>query len=323
MRWVLRIAAGLSLALVAVFLFGPREPLVVNVGFDAARFESGVDAYFDKVEADIPNLRPAARKRVVWAGGKGERTPLSVVYLHGFSASAEEIRPVPDRVAEALGANLIYTRFKGHGRDGDAMAEARVRDWMADTAEALAAGRAVGEEVLVIATSTGASIATAALVQPDMARAVKGGVFVSPNFGVKNAMAPLLTWPLARYWLPLLAGERRSFEPLNAKQAAHWTTEYPSVSVLPMAAIVKHAAGLDHSEVTVPALFYFSDQDGVVEAEHTARVARQWGGVVTRGRPDLRAGDDPLAHVIAGRIMSPGNTDAAVMSMLDWVATLR
>ena len=127
--------------------------------------KAGVDAYFDKVEADIPNLRPAARKRVVWAGGKGERTPLSVVYLHGFSASAEEIRPVPDRVAEALGANLIYTRFKGHGRDGDAMAEARVRDWMADTAEALAAGRAVGEEVLVIATSTGASIATAALVQ--------------------------------------------------------------------------------------------------------------------------------------------------------------
>lgn len=323
MRHALRALGILALGLGALFVFGAREPVVVDVRFDPKRLEQGVAAYFEQAEADVPDLREGARKRVIWAGKAEEVTPLSVVYMHGFSASSEEIRPVPDAVAAALGANLVYTRFKGHGRDGDAMATARVQDWMMDAAEALAAARAVGGKVLVIATSTGASIATAALAQPDLAEEVIGAIFVSPNFGINNAVAPLLTWPAARHWLPLVAGKRRAFEPMNEQQQAHWTTEYPSVAVFPMAAIVKHAANLDHGKITVPALFYFSDKDAVVDASETKRVAERWGAPVTRGHPDLREGDDPLAHVIAGDIMAPGNTDAAIERMLDWVATLR
>ena len=323
MRHALWIFGILAIGLAALFVFGAREPVVVDVRFDPKRFEKGVAAYFERAEADVADLREGSQKRVIWAGQAEETTPLSVVYMHGFSASSEEIRPVPDAVAAALGANLVYTRFKGHGRDGDAMATARVQDWMRDAAEALAAARAVGGKVLVIATSTGASVATAALAQPDLAENVVGAVFVSPNFGINNAVAPLLTWPAARHWLPLLAGKRRAFEPMNEQQAAHWTTEYPSVAVFPMAAIVKHAANLDHGKITVPALFYFSDKDAVVDASETVRVAERWGAPVTRGYPDLRQGDDPLAHVIAGDIMAPGNTDAAIKRILEWVATLR
>jgi len=323
MRHALWIFGILAIGLAALFVFGAREPVVVDVRFDPKRFEKGVAAYFERAEADVADLREGSQKRVIWAGQAEETTPLSVVYMHGFSASSEEIRPVPDAVAAALGANLVYTRFKGHGRDGDAMATARVQDWMRDAAEALAAARAVGGKVLVIATSTGASVATAALAQPDLAENVVGAVFVSPNFGINNAVAPLLTWPAARHWLPLLAGKRRAFEPMNEQQAAHWTTEYPSVAVFPMAAIVKHAANLDHGKITVPALFYFSDKDAVVDASETVRVAERWGAPVTRGYPDLRQGDDPLAHVIAGDIMAPGNTDKAIKRILEWVATLR
>ena len=323
MRHALRVLGILALGLGALFVFGAREPVVVDVRFDPKRFEQGVAAYFEQAEADVPNLREGAQKRVIWAGRGDETTPLSVVYLHGFSASSEEIRPVPDAVAAALGANLVYTRFTGHGRDGDAMATARVQDWMMDAAEALAAARAVGDEVLVMATSTGASVATAALAQADLADNVVGAVFVSPNFGINNAVAPLLTWPAARHWLPWLAGKRRSFEPMNEQQRAHWTTDYPSVAVFPMAAIVKYAANLDHGKIMVPALFYFSEKDAVVDATETARVAEQWGAPVTRGYPELREGDDPLAHVIAGDILAPGNTDAAIKRILEWVATLR
>ena len=79
-----------------------------------------------------------AAKRIVWAGAAGQKTPLAVIYVHGFSASAEEIRPVPDEVAKALGANLFYTRLAGHGRSGDAMAEPLAGDWIEDMAEAMA-----------------------------------------------------------------------------------------------------------------------------------------------------------------------------------------
>ena len=320
LRWSALILVGALAGLVA---FAPHEPVDTDVSFDARLLEGGVAAYLRRVEARYDDIRPDSAKRVIWAAGQEERqTPLSIVYLHGFSASSQEIRPVPDRLSEALGANLVFTRFRGHGRSADAMAEARVVDWMHDAAEALAVGRAVGEEVIVISTSTGGTVAALALSQPELAERVKGVIFVSPNFGIQNTLAPLLTWPGARHWLPLLAGERRSFEPRNPGQAAHWTTEYPSAAVFPMAAMVRHAIKQDYSRTTIPALFYYSSDDKVVRPDITAKVEAAWGGEVTRLSPVLTETDDPFAHVVAGDIMSPGNTGAATQAMLTWITGL-
>ncbi|WP_297774414.1 alpha/beta fold hydrolase [uncultured Roseovarius sp.] len=286
------------------------------------KFGEGVDVYLEAVESAYDDIRPDSHKRVIWAGQRETRTPLSIVYLHGFSASSQEIRPVPDRLAEALGANLVYTRFRGHGRTPDAMGEATAEDWMRDASEALALGRATGERVVVLATSTGASIAAAALHHPAQRERVAGIIMVSPNFGINNPLAPLLTWPAARHWLPLLAGKRRSFEPRSTAQAAEWTTEYPSTAVFPMAAVVAHARVLDYSEVGLPALFYYSDGDQVVRPEMSAKVAEGWGGPVTRLVPELGPGDDPFAHVVAGDIMSPGATASATEAMLNWIESV-
>ena len=57
------------------------------------------------------------------------------------------MRPLPDKVAAALGANLFYTRLTGHGQDGAAMAEGSVNAWINDYAEAMAIGRAIGGKV--------------------------------------------------------------------------------------------------------------------------------------------------------------------------------
>ena len=105
---------------------------------------------------------------MICAGAAETKAPLSIVYLHGFSASSEEIRPVPDDVAAALGANLVHTRFKGHGRDGDAMAEGSVPTWMADAVEALAVARRVGKKVMIMSTSTGGTLAALALHRPEL-----------------------------------------------------------------------------------------------------------------------------------------------------------
>ncbi len=319
LRLPLAVLAALLVALVAL---GPYEPVAVDVRFDPARLSGGVSDYLTEREAQVPGLRPGAQKRVIWARAPEERTDLALVYFHGFSSGPEEIRPVPDEVAAALGANLVYTRFAGHGRDGAALAEARVQDWMTDAAEALAIGRAVGREVVVIATSTGGTIAAAAAAQPRMARDVKGVVLVSPNFGLRDPRAPLLTWPGARYWLPLVAGRTRSFEPLNAAQARHWTTEYPVAALFPMAAIVRHVSGLDHGQIGVPALLYYADADTVVDPAATDEVMEAWGGPVTRAVPELGAGVDPKGHIVAGDILSPANTQAAARVMTDWIRGL-
>ena len=320
MRWLRRGALALAVATAAGLLLAPREPVEMPPPFEPRRFGEGIGVYLEVMESRHDDIRPDSRKRVIWAGQRESRTPLSIVYMHGFSASSQEIRPVPDLVAEAFGANLVYTRFRGHGRDGDAMAEATASDWLADAAEALAVGRAVGEHVVVMATSTGGTVATLALADAALRERVAGAILVSPNFGINTPMAPLLTWPGARYWLPLIAGKTRSFEPRNPRQAAEWTTEYPTTAVLPMAALVARAQALDAGEIPVPALFYYSDADTVVRPDVTDRVAAAWGGAVTRIAPVLQDGDDPSAHVVAGEIMSPGNTQAAAEAMIGWIA---
>ena len=324
MSWVKRCVLLLAVLVGGLFLFGPYEPVETDASFEPRRFGEGVQVYFESIESRFDDIRPDSAKRVIWVPGKKEqRTPLSIVYLHGFSASSQEIRPVPDEVAAALGANLVYTRFRGHGRGNDAMADGSVQTWMQDAAEALAAGRAVGEEVIVISTSTGSTVAALALLDKQMSAKVKGAVLVSPNFGINNPLTPLLTMPAARYWLPLIAGDRRSFEPRSPEQAQEWTTEYPSSAVFPMAAMVKHAARQDYARVDVPALFYYSSEDKVVRPDITAMIEARWGGETTRETPMLTETDDPFAHVVAGDIMSPGNTEAATQAILGWIKGLQ
>jgi alpha-beta hydrolase superfamily lysophospholipase len=314
----------LALVLVAAggWAFGPYEEVDFKASFEPRRFGEGVQVYFESIESRFKDITPGTEKRVIWRDGfKEQRTPVSVLYVHGFSATSEEIRPVPDQVAEALGANLVFTRLRGHGRSGDAMAEATVNHWMMDLAEGLAAARQVGDKVVVIATSTGATLMTAAALDTEMSQDVATMIFVSPNYGINNPLVPLLTLPAARYWLPPLAGHQRSFPARNASHETFWTNTYPSVAVLPMAALVDSVMKKDVSQIDVPALFWLSASDRVVRPDLTVGIAGRWGGSVDIQTVTLGDDDDPNSHVIAGDIMSPGQTDVTVFGFLKWLKT--
>jgi alpha-beta hydrolase superfamily lysophospholipase len=314
---------ALMTALAVLIAFGPREPAPLDMHFDLSQFEDGVAAHFARTEARFDDITAGTEKRVIWAGAPEQKTGWSVLYVHGFSATSEEIRPVSDRVAQTLGANLIYTRLQGHGRSSAAMGDATVAGWMADMAEGLAAAKTLGDKVILIGTSTGATLITAAAQSPIDMEGVAGVVLVSPNYGVNNPFARVLTWPAARIWAPWIAGETISFTPRNAAQEEYWTTSYPSVATLPMGALIKAVNALDHRQFLTPALFWYSDNDQVVQPAATDHVRRRWGAdwhtVVTRAYPDLKQGDDPNAHVIAGDIMSPGQNDMMVSGILGWI----
>lgn len=306
-----------------MWAFGPYEPTYDTTIFDDSKLDKGVGTYLRWREAQIGGITEGVEKQVIWADAPEAQTEWAVVYIHGFSATSQEIRPVPDNVADALGANLVFTRLAGHGRNGDALAQATAQDWMNDTAEAIAVGRKVGRKVLVIATSTGGTLAAAVAVDYVMADGVNGVVMISPNFGINDPLAKYLTWPAARYWMPLLAGAQRRFEPLNEGQAKYWTTQYPSVAVLPMAALVEKVKSANFGTALTPALFIFSDEDRVVDANSTRRVIEDWFGPTQVWQPELTEADDPFAHVIAGDIMSPAQTDAVVAEIANWIGTLK
>lgn len=303
----------------ALWVFGPYEEVDLKAKFEPRRFGEGVQVYFESIESRFDDITPGTEKRIVWAGQPETRTPVSLLYLHGFSATSEEIRPVPDRLAAALGANLVYTRLRGHGRNGDALGGVTANDWMQDVAEGLAAARHMGERVVVLSTSTGGTLAAAAALDPDLSEGVAAMVFISPNFRLGDPNAALLSFPAARHWVPLLVGALRSWEPQNAQQGVYWTTSYPTVALLPMAALVEVVAGMDFGQAAIPALFRFSDDDTVLDPAETHRVAADWGADSTVQLVTMGPGDDPNAHVIAGAIKSPGQTDRTVADILAWL----
>lgn len=307
--WTKRVLYLLLLLVVAGLLlwaFGPRTPVDTTVSFQSASIGDDVDKWVDDREDGVVDLRDNARKEIVWAyPASRARTPLSLVYLHGFSAAKAEIRPVPDMAAAALHANLFFTRLTGHGRNGRAMADGSVKAWIDDAAEAVAVGERIGEKVILIANSTGGSLAAVAASLPDLARNIDGIVFISPNFRIRATGASLLTAPFSATLVRLIVGKERGFEPKNEQHAQNWTARYPSSALLPMAALVKTARELPFEQMKIPALFIYDPEDQVVDQSATAEVARRWGGpsrVI-----EIRASGDPSNHVIAGDIMSPQN----------------
>ncbi|SMR72988.1 Esterase/lipase [Aliiroseovarius halocynthiae] len=322
MRGALRAAMGVSAVVAALFVIGPYEPVDLEVQFDASAVGPDPEVYLARREAVFDDLIEGTEKQIIWAGEVGRKTPLSVVYIHGFSATHQEISPVQHRVAEGLGANLYNARLAGHGRSAEAMDGPTVNDWMIDFAEAMAIGRALGDEVLIVATSTGGTIAALGMFDKSASEGVKGITFMSPNFGINHAAAPLLTFPAARYWVPVVTGATRGFTPMNDAQAQFWTESYPTTALMPMAAMVKVAENSGYGIVDVPALFIYAKEDQVVSAKATEKVAADWGGIVHRHVVTPAPGLDASAHVLAGDIVSPDGTDPTVAKILDWARGL-
>ncbi|KUJ85604.1 hypothetical protein AVO45_01010 [Ruegeria marisrubri] len=304
----------------ALWWFGPYEEVDLHPAFEPRRFGEGVQVYFESVESRFDDITPGVEKRVIWQpGAKEQRTPYSVLYVHGFSATSEEIRPVPDRVADALRANLVYTRLQGHGRGSDAMVEGTASGWMRDVAEGLAAARAVGDRVVVIATSTGGMLAAAAALDPALSEKVAAIVFVSPNFGINSKLAWLPSLPGARYWLPPLMGGERDVTSDDPAKNTYWTLRYSWEAIVPMSALIREVMRLDFAQARIAALFWFSEDDRIVRPDRTRKVAAEWGGLATVHLVTMGPGDDPSSHVVAGDIMSPGQTDSAVSGILTWL----
>lgn len=106
-------------------------------------------------------LKPDNEARIIFhAAAPHKRRPLALVYLHGFTASQAEGDPAHHALAAACGAHLHANRLHDHGTDEPmAMAGASPGAWREDAEAAFATGLALGERVVLVGTSMGASLA--------------------------------------------------------------------------------------------------------------------------------------------------------------------
>lgn len=278
-----------------------------------------MDTWLAAQEAAVGGVRTGCAKQIVWAGAAA-KTDVAIVYIHGFSATGAEVRPLPDLLADGLGANLYFARLTAHGQDGAAMGQARLPDWERDVDEALAIGGALGREVIVMGCSTGCTLVTTALAR---GAKVHGVVYLSPNFGLRHRLAQgLLQLPMVRSWGPLVVGKTRSFEQISDAHARFWTLRYDIQAVFTMADAVRAAMGSAIETIGVPAYFVINEGDQVVSPAKTRAVMARWAGETTLDVLVQGPDDDKMGHVMAGDVFSPAQTPALAQRLIQWANAL-
>lgn len=312
------LVAGLSAGVALVFLLGPRAS--VEDRWVEPTLAADLEAYLSRAEAVVDSLRPGDAKSIQWLDPSAPSvTPLSIVYLHGFSADRHEVEPLVTDLAATLGANVFFARLRGHGRGATAMGEATAEDWLDDAAEAVAIGGYIGERVVLLGTSTGGTLALWAAAREEAADRLGALVLISPNLGVRDPAAPVLLWPWGGAIARVVVGSERCFEPKNAEQERHWTTCYPTRALLPMMALVDRVRSLPRGSVRAPTLVLYSRGDLVVDATATEETMPR----LSSGPLELHvvAGSgDPEEHVVAGAIMSPETTDDVRRTIVDFLS---
>lgn len=313
MSWP-RLALGLLAALGLLWILAPRERLRLDEA--AADLPADLQAWLDGREAGV---RPEVASYLHWAGQPGQVTDVALLYVHGFSASPAELRPLPDQVAQDIGANLLALRLTGHGTDGADLAAARAEDWWRDLGQGLVAARRMGRRVVVIGMSTGATLAALAARDPRMGRMMDGVVLLSPNFRLRARNAWLLDLPFARGIIHLAGDPRRCFATRNDLHRARWTSCYPLSATLAVGTLLRQARQGGFDGAPMPALFVWSDADRIVDHTASAKVAAEWGGDATVLKVAPGPNDDPDAHVLAGDALSPDLTAQLTTAIAGWI----
>ncbi len=278
---------------------------------------SDLDAHLAAEEAKVAKLKPDLAKAIVWASPAKKRTPLSIVYIHGFSASRGEFSPVFENVAKELGANVYFTRLAAHGLDdaGESFATLTAQALMDDAREALAIGRRIGERVILVGMSTGAALTLELIAENKSASDIAAHVMISPNYCPADSRARFLSGPLGRTLARFAIGTHRSFKPANDAHRYYWTSSYRSEGVAAMMDLVNAVDRMDLSQIRVPTMTLYSKKDSVVsvpliESKH-AEIGAGLKKIV-----DLPEAE---GHLVAGDAVAPQATKAAEREILAFI----
>ncbi|WP_108125602.1 alpha/beta hydrolase [Saccharospirillum mangrovi] len=312
MTWVVLILVALLLLL---WFLGPRPKVVLEWLLEELPIEwNQLPAWLTEQESAF-NVVPGGEKHIDFANPEQPaQTDFVVLYIHGFSATRQELAPIPEQLAQALGANLYSARLAGHGVGSDGLGNATAGDWLKDTAEAWQIATQLGHKVILLSCSTGGTLATWLAEQPSTQDQLAALVLVSPNFKIRMWAATMFTWPWSRYWLKYLAGEYRETEAPNEFVARYWTTRYPTRILHELQSLVQAIQKSPIEQVRTPTLFIYSDYDEVVDSRYTDKVYERWGAERERIKVDALIGHSN--HVIAGDLLAPENTAKTLQEVL-------
>lgn len=306
-----KILLSVPVLVVIGFFSGPKVDQSVTVKEIAV--SENPEEFIQNRESAFKDIKPDSEKKIIWYDSSlKKKTEYSIVYIHGYSANRLEISPVCDILAKNLKANLFYTRLSGHGReDMNAFADATVNDWINDAVEAVRIGEKLGEKVIIIGTSTGATLGTWIASEKEYRKNIAAFVFLSPNFHPHSRAIRIGLYPWGRQIARLILGENREWTSNNEKVMKYWNTKYPSRAVVNLIGLVDYVSRKDVSGSEVPILVMYSPKDTVISTEEVQKRFQDFGGRHKQLVPFAES-QDVNQHVLAGDIISPSTNGKAV-----------
>lgn len=309
MNYKFRYTITVIALLFIIYIVGPRVDLSYTI--ESVNISNDIDQYLFEKESQFSDIKKGTEKKIIWAKPDSPGiTPFSIVYLHGFSASRQEVAPLSDLLAKQFSFNLFYTRLTGHGRSSAAMKEVTVNALLNDANEALEIGKRIGDKVILIGSSTGGSLASW-LASENHKDAIAAIVMLSPNFGLKRKESEIILHPWGQNILNLVEGDEYHFSPVNELQEKYWTTRYPSSALLSMMGIVDLTRKIDFNNIKVPSMILYSEKDKIIDIDDVNNRYEQLGSA-RKEFTAINYSTDPQQHILAGNILSPDSTDQLV-----------
>lgn len=211
----------------------------------------------------LPNLLPEVRSYIRWAHSDKRKTTYSLVFLHGFSATNQELSPVFENLCQQLEMNCYFPRLSGHGLGSEGLGNAKFDEWLRDGILAIKVAGQIGEKVIIAGNSTGSSIGIWA---EDRFSNVAANISLSPNFRPAPLHSILGRGPLGLIMTRLIVGPYYEWTPRNELRRKYWTFKYPSHTIGTLMEMLKVTTQLDYAKVHKPILVLYSQLDNVVAA---------------------------------------------------------
>ncbi len=261
------------LLLVAVYRAGPTpekfipDTSLASITADAVTLEKQIA----EKENAFKTLRPDNEARIIWADSSKTKTPWSIVFMHGFSASWREGDPVVFDLAKRYGCNVFLPRLYGHGLDtAECMVNLTAEKLLGSAKEAVAIGKAIGEKVLVISSSTGGTLSLYLASGKDNIDAL---VLYSPNVKIYDPTAKLLDKPWGLQISRAVLGSKYRGWPAPEEKKKYFTNYYRLEALIGVQSLISHTMKKETFEkITCPVFigYYYKneeEQDKVISIE--------------------------------------------------------
>jgi pimeloyl-ACP methyl ester carboxylesterase len=240
------------------------KPLLMNNQLEIQSLDSVL-----LIQEQVANLKPLNNAHIVWNDSVNKKkTPYSIVYIHGFSASHAEGYPIHEHLAEKFGCNLYLSRLYAHGlNEPEPLLKLRTEEYIQSAKEAIRIGKIIGDSVILVSTSTGSTLSLMLAANEPV---VAGLIMYSPNIDLYDSKSFLLTKPWGLQLVRRVLGDNYYTFEASREAQKYWNTKYRIEALIVLKSMIEktmHEQTFQHIHVPVFVAYYYKDaehQDDVV-----------------------------------------------------------